>query len=361
MNIVYWTASIDLHTIYVFDYLGKVHNVVVAYCQRSFRDYVNIDVSNCKLFEITTPSDIAQLLDITSDYIHISNAFKVMREHSILKKALSKLVKRHFTLISLFQEQYPYEGFLGYLRQIKWTWMYKFGLGRHHKLIGYCGEKAYRSLRLASIPDEKLAEFIYSPWYKASIQLTQTSKPTFIMVGQLVTRKRVIETILACKQIHADFDFKIIGDGPLKNKILNAICQDKRFRFLGTLPPEKVQKEYSSSDTLILSSAFDGWGCSVNEALSQGCRVIVSDSCGASSLIKANGRLGNVFKSDDWTQFTQLIKSYINAGSLNLSEKESIQRWSACIHPKVLAEYLNALLIWKFHNGNKPDAPWHNN
>lgn len=361
MNIVYWTACIDLHTIYVFDYLGKVHNVVVAYCQRSFRDYTNIDVTNCNLVKISSPSDITNFIDRTPDYIHVSNAFKVMRQHKILKTALSKLVKRNYTLISLFQEQYPYNGLLGHLRRVKWTWMYKYGLGRHHQLIGYCGENAYRSLRLASIPDKKLAEFIYSPWYQNSIPPIKTTKITFIMVGQLVPRKRVIETILALKQLNDDFLFKIIGEGPLKKRINSIIRQDKRFRLLGSLPPDKVQEEYVASDTLILSSAFDGWGCSVNEALSQGCRVIVSDSCGSSSLIKSNENLGNVFKSDDWDQFTQIIKNYINAGSLNLSEKEYIQKWSVCIHPKALAEYLNALLYWKFKDGIKPQPPWHSN
>ena len=63
---------------------------------------------------------------------------------------------------------------------------------------------------------------------------------------------------------------------------------------------EQVRQELLKSDVLILPSKFDGWGCVVNEALQCGLRVIVSDACGAHSLIQENHDLGEVFESENW-------------------------------------------------------------
>lgn len=358
MNVVFWSGCVDMHTANVFNYLGQDNDVIIAYVDRSFRGYTEVIVPNCQLVNIETLADVFQLIEETSDYIHISNAFKVIPKHWILHRALKELVKKRCYLISLFQEQYPYNGLLGFMRRVKWMYTYNWGMGRTHKLIGYCGTKAYFSLRKAFVSKARLVEFIYTPWYNNSFTTTVTKISTFIMVGQLVPRKCIIETINIFKQINKDFVFKIIGDGFLKNEVINLIQNDSRFKYLGTLKPEEVQKEYSNSDVLILSSSFDGWGCSVNEAISQGCRVIVSDNCGSESLIRTNPMLGNVFHSGNWTELKQFIVSSIVEGPLDLKKKHSIKEWSQNISPQVEAEYLQEVLNSLYNSKPLPQAPW---
>lgn len=141
MNLVFWTGCIDFHTVNVFNYLGLTHKIIIAYCERSFRGYEDIDVQNCELNRVSTDAEIDKLISRTKDFVHISNAFKVAPEFKILKTSLGKLRKERCKLISLFQEQYPNTGIKGFLRILKWMYIYHIGNGKDHKLIGYCGKK----------------------------------------------------------------------------------------------------------------------------------------------------------------------------------------------------------------------------
>lgn len=357
-RVVFWTECINFHTLQLFECFGCYNDVVIAYCNRSFRGYVDLKINNCKTVQILDFEDCIKLMEETSDYIHISNAFKTDRKYAILKEALKELVRRKFNLISLFQEQYPYTGFKGFLRSVKWFYIYNFGIGKTHKLIGYCGQRAYISLRRSIVGKQKLAEFIYTPWYDEEMPIVLTDVPTFIMVGQLVERKRVIETVKIFKSLDKDFVFKIIGDGVQKKELEDLIHDDSRIKFLGRLSPSEVQREYAESDYLVLSSAFDGWGCSVNEAITQGCKVIVSDHCGASSLILDHPFLGLIFKSDDWNMFGDIVKDSILGGSLSYETKFQIKTWSKRISPHIESNYLTELLN-SLHNGeNNVHVPW---
>ena len=358
MDVVFWTGCINFHTINMFNCFGEQNTVIIAYCERSFRGYTDLSVPNCELVELSSEDDVATLVERTKTYIHINNGFKTQPQHKLIRDALKMLCKRNVLLVSLFQEQFPYKGFIGFLRQLKWTYIYNWGLGRKHKLIGYCGEKAYISLRKALLPKSKLIEFIYTPWYDNRYVVEVNRTVTFVMVGQLVPRKCVLETIGVLKDLSYNFYFKIVGDGILKNKVLSLIGDDSRFEYLGTLTPADVQKEYLSSDYLILSSKFDGWGCSVNEALSQGCRVVVSDNCGSESLVRQNPFLGMVYRTDYWDEFKAIIEDCIKTGPLTLEQKHKIIEWSLKISPSMESEYLTGILMALQGSTKMPKAPW---
>lgn len=358
-NLVFWTGSVNFHNIQTLDHFGKNNNVIIAYHNRSFRDLTNVPVNNCSLVQLESKDDYIHLINQTAHYIHVNNAFKVHQGHEIIQAALKELVKRKYHLISLFQEQFPSNGILGWLRRFKWFWIYHFGLGRTHKAIGYCGLNAYTSLKRALVSTDLLHDFIYTPWYTKKLPPKMNKSITFIMVGQLVPRKAVIETINTFKSIHQNFIFKIIGDGVLKEPIKNLISDDPRFQYLGSLPPHAVQEQYNYSDILILSSSFDGWGCSTNEAISQGCKVIVSTACGSHVLTNYIPNSGYTFRYGDWHSLRQIAIKVINNGPLSIAEKKQIIKNALVLKPEVEACYLKELLDFSFKKIQpKPIAPW---
>src|SRR2546429_2702538 len=74
------------------------------------------------------------------------------------------------------------------------------------------------------------------------------------------------------------------GEGPLRSLIESEAASlgvASRVRFLGFLNQTQLPAVYTSADLLVLPSAYDAFGVVVNEAMSCGCAVAVSDRVGA--------------------------------------------------------------------------------
>ncbi|EOX4279489.1 glycosyltransferase family 4 protein [Vibrio cholerae] len=107
----------------------------------------------------------------------------------------------------------------------------------------------------------------------------------FIYVGQLITRKRVIETVelLARTNKNKKVHLIVAGTGPLENELKNKayeLCFDN-VSFCGFVQGKKISELYVASDSLILLSNDEPWGMVVNEALLFGCNVVATDSVAA--------------------------------------------------------------------------------
>lgn len=111
---------------------------------------------------------------------------------------------------------------------------------------------------------------------------------------------------------NSEIDFTLVGDGPERSK-LEKLAQKNgvNARFLGTKPMKVVPNIMQQNDVLILPSLHDGWGAVVNEAMSLGLYVIVSDRCGAKALI-ADETDGLIFKSKDVSSLKESLKKVIS-------------------------------------------------
>lgn len=125
-----------------------------------------------------------------------------------------------------------------------------------------------------------------------------SGKVKLLFVGSLIHRKNVQIVIDALKN-NSEIDFTLVGDGPERSK-LEKLAQKNGLnaRFLGIKPMKVVLNIMQQNDILILPSLHDGWGAVVNEAMTLGLYVIVSDHCGAKALI-ADETDGLIFKSKD--------------------------------------------------------------
>ena len=115
----------------------------------------------------------------------------------------------------------------------------------------------------------------------------------------------------------------------------------------------------NTAHALILPSRFDGWGVVVNEALSVGVPVIVSDTCGAADLVH-HGENGYVFVSQNSESLRTCLKNFLAQDeNKRLEMRRAARATGESISTKVVAPYLVQCLQHMLGQiSDKPLAPW---
>ena len=137
-----------------------------------------------------------------------------------------------------------------------------------------------------------------------------------VFVGQTIHRKGVdllIEAINPLFNSHPNLFLSIIGSGEMKpslEELVRSLGLSERIGFEGVLPSTEITARLAAADLLVLPSRWDGWGLVVNEALSVGVPVIVSDRCGAADLIET-GVNGYVFQKEDVEDLRRVLAEFI--------------------------------------------------
>jgi glycosyltransferase involved in cell wall biosynthesis len=107
----------------------------------------------------------------------------------------------------------------------------------------------------------------------------------FIYVGQLISRKRVLETLalLATASKQTKLHFIVAGTGRLEHE-MRSMATEMGFtniNFCGFVQGKALSELYIAADSLILLSEDEPWGMVVNESLIFGKKVISTDSVAA--------------------------------------------------------------------------------
>ncbi|WP_175944730.1 glycosyltransferase family 4 protein [Caballeronia sp. BCC1704] len=133
----------------------------------------------------------------------------------------------------------------------------------------------------------------------------QGNKPVFLFVGRLSAEKGIDTLVEAFKQLRKNVpnaELRIVGTGPLgddlKKQVAEAGLQDA-VHFLGSLQDEPLSREYFGATCMVLPSKREPWGLVTNEALSHGCPVVVSESCGCVPELVVEGVSGYSFPAGD--------------------------------------------------------------
>lgn len=92
-----------------------------------------------------------------------------------------------------------------------------------------------------------------------------------LYVGQLISRKRVMETLKAAAQAAREIELHLIiaGTGPLEEPLRQLAIELGFFNitFCGYVEPLSLSRIYVASDGLVLLSDDEPWGMVINEAL----------------------------------------------------------------------------------------------
>ena len=168
--------------------------------------------------------------------------------------------------------------------------------GIDHRLI-------FSPCQAAALPHDYDAGVIFKK-YQANGQRDRES-PTFLFVGRLSQEKGLEDLLAAFRQIHERMPkAKLLLAGPGKDKDhlqgqAAAWGLAESIGFLGNQSPDQIGEMLETSTAMVLPSHREPWGLVVNEALSYGCPVVVSDVCGCIPELVLDGRTGYVFPARD--------------------------------------------------------------
>ncbi len=135
----------------------------------------------------------------------------------------------------------------------------------------------------------------------------------FLYVGRLSPEKN-LELLLEAFRALPNLTLTIIGFGPLEETLKQQAPEN--VTFLGAVDNAKLPAYYQGLDAFILPSKSETWGLVVEEALNNGCPVIVSDRVGCrDDLVTAD--TGLVFRYDSVDALQAAIVKMTDAGFYN--------------------------------------------
>lgn len=193
------------------------------------------------------------------------------------------------------------------------------GTKSHRELFSYYGMSPERIFLMPMMVDNK--RFI-------SKYCNKSDGFRFLYIGRIVEVKNIpqmIESFIEAVGEKSNVELKIVGGGDMLGAYKDKYGENKNIIFAGPKYDDELIAEYHGADALILPSSFEPWGLVVNEALSAGLPVIVSDQVGAAYDLVEKPETGLVFKFDDKDDLADKMKRMV-------SDKEFYQ-W--CSHNAV--------------------------
>jgi glycosyltransferase involved in cell wall biosynthesis len=166
----------------------------------------------------------------------------------------------------------------------------------------------------------------------------KSSRLQVLFVGSLRHRKHPeLMVTAAAKFPHADF--KIVGEGPVRNEIEAGVANEglNNVFLTGALGPEELRREYRKADIFFFPSAFEGSPKVIVEAAACGLPVICRDSYVPETVL--HGVTGYLAKTDEelYSYLDMLVgdaELRLNLGqagrqhSLNFDWDAIAQQWS---------------------------------
>lgn len=120
----------------------------------------------------------------------------------------------------------------------------------------------------------------------------------FIYVGRFVGFKNIpiiIEEFLLGYKGNPNFQLKLVGDGPLLAELKLKYKANENIAFKGSLFGQELEDVFKTSHALVLASTPEMWGLVVNEALSAGMPVLLSEYAGCRYDLIDNKETGLIF------------------------------------------------------------------
>jgi glycosyltransferase involved in cell wall biosynthesis len=123
-----------------------------------------------------------------------------------------------------------------------------------------------------------------------------------MFAGQIIERKMpdfFIDVVTKVKEIRGKARVLIIGDGPLRERMLTKLAErDIDVDYSGFVPQKDLSGFYCRARILLFTTSNDPWGIVANEALASGTPVITCPCSGVADDLVVNGRNGYVVVSN---------------------------------------------------------------
>lgn len=164
-------------------------------------------------------------------------------------------------------------GYFGYGQRSR---EYLIGLGANQ-------DRIFHRCQAAALP------LSYSPASAFEFRLSSVTKNSgarFLYAGRLSWEKGLDSLLAAFKLVLnqiPDSKLVLVGSGPLQAHLESRSLKlgiDEHVEFTGSMSIDLLAVEYAKATCFVLPSISEPWGLVINEALSYGCPVVVSNVCG---------------------------------------------------------------------------------
>src|ERR1700722_663923 len=209
----------------------------------------------------------------------------------------------------------------------------------------YVGQANREYYRAFGVPEEKLFHCPHSieverfaepeielesqarAW-RRELQIPEDGK-VLLFAGKFEDKKRpvpLMEAFLKCAITKTML--VMVGDGDHGDAVRELAARHPNyFRVLPFQNQSKMPIVYRLGDAVVLPSAYgETWGLAVNEALACGRPALVSDRVGCHADVIRPGFNGEIFRADDWADFSKKLASLQFIG--DDSRREKIKSWS---------------------------------
>jgi glycosyltransferase involved in cell wall biosynthesis len=165
---------------------------------------------------------------------------------------------------------------------------------------------------------------------KLKKKLNFEKKKIILFVGKLIERKQPFEFLKLAKLNvnNLNFHFIIIGDGNLKKSCQQFIKENKlqNVSLVGFVNQKKLREYYKISDLMILTSLYETWGLTINEAFASNIPVICSNNCGCSKDLVVNGKTGFTYKIGDLKNLNKKTHLILNDKKISAQMIRNIKK-----------------------------------
>lgn len=113
-------------------------------------------------------------------------------------------------------------------------------------------------------------------------QKSNPQPPILLCVARFSPEKNLHTLIQAFKKsdISKRYTLKLVGGGPLQSSLEQLAADCPNIQFSKWLSYNELPQLYGSATAFILPSSFEPWGLVVNEAMSAGLPLVLSEECG---------------------------------------------------------------------------------
>jgi glycosyltransferase involved in cell wall biosynthesis len=172
-----------------------------------------------------------------------------------------------------------------------------------------------------------------------------------LWAGRMLGWKRVDTLIKAFPRFlceRPDATLTLVGDGTERQRLENLarkLLVTGSYHFLPPQPVPEILKLMRQHHIYVLpSTAYEGWGAVVNEAMSEGCAIIATDAAGAPKSVIRHGEHGLLFVPGDWKTLSELLCLVGKDSSMRMRLAQKGQRTIAdCWSPAMAAERFHAV------------------
>lgn len=172
--------------------------------------------------------------------------------------------------------------------------------------------------------------------FKNNLGITNNA-PVILYASKLTKRKRVLDLVKAyaqlCENESEPPNLVVVGDGELMQELVSHVKKlgSNRIIVAGFQNQSGLAKFYNACDIFVLPSEKEQWGLVINEVMSFGKCVIVSNEVGCGPDLVREGQNGFIFKVGSVRELCECLENVVeNKRYIKMGQKstEIINNWT---------------------------------